>query len=182
MSTSRSAPFGDQLTASFNGQSFGARVEAGYRYAMFGNAMTGVAPYAAVQAQGFRTPAYTETDVTNGGFGLAFNAMKASDTRSELGSRFDDSMTLGGMPLLLRGRVAWAHDWVTNPALSAAFVALPGTSFIVNGARAPQNSALASAGAELHIARNWSLLAKFDGEFAASSQTYTGTGTLRYSW
>ena len=182
MSTNRVAPFGDQLTASFNGQSYGARVETGYRYAMFGNPMIGLAPYAAVQAQGFHTPAYTETDVTNGGFGLAFNAMAASDARSELGSRFDDDTTLGDMPLILRGRVAWAHDWATNPALSAAFVALPGANFIVNGATAPKNSALATAGAELYITRNWSLRAKFDGEFAASSQTYAGTGTLRYSW
>jgi hypothetical protein len=28
----------------------------------------------------------------------------------------------------------------------------------------------------------WSVLAKFDGEFAKSSQTYAGTGTLRYMW
>jgi len=28
----------------------------------------------------------------------------------------------------------------------------------------------------------WTLLAKFEGEFAPGSQTYAGTGTLRYSW
>jgi hypothetical protein len=28
----------------------------------------------------------------------------------------------------------------------------------------------------------WSVLAKFDGEFAGHSQTYTGTGQLKYSW
>jgi len=42
------------------------------------------------------------------------------------------------MPLTLRARVAWAHDWVSNPALTATFQAalLPGAdvSFIVNGA------------------------------------------------
>jgi hypothetical protein len=26
------------------------------------------------------------------------------------------------------------------------------------------------------------LLAKFEGEFAPGSQTYAGTGTLRYTW
>ena len=46
----------------------------------------------------------------------------------------------------------------------------------------PPNSALASAGAELHMTTNWSLPAKFDGEFASGSQTYAGTGTLRYTW
>ena len=69
--TSRTA-LGDQLTASFDGQSFGARAEAGYRYAVL--PMFGVTPYAALQAQGFHTPAYSETDVTGGGFGLSYNA------------------------------------------------------------------------------------------------------------
>ena len=86
------------------------------------------------------------------------------------------------MPLILRARVAWAHDWVSNPALGAVFQSLPGASFIVNGAAPPQNSALASAGAEMRLTVNWSLAAKFDGEFASGSQTYSGTGTLRYAW
>ena len=38
----------------------------------------------------FHTPSYTETDLTGGGFGLTYNAMNATDTRSELGARFDD--------------------------------------------------------------------------------------------
>ena len=59
MSTDRFAFAGDHLTASFNAQSFGARVESGYRFAtIFG----GLTPYAAVQAQSFRTPSYSETD------------------------------------------------------------------------------------------------------------------------
>jgi len=46
----------------------------------------------------------------------------------------------------------------------------------------PKNSALTTAGAELHLTQAWSLLAKFDGEFAKGSQTYAGTGTVRYVW
>ena len=53
MSTDRFAFAGDHLTASFNAQSIGGRVESGYRFAtMFG----GITPYAAMQAQSFRTP------------------------------------------------------------------------------------------------------------------------------
>ncbi len=180
MSTSRFALAGDQLTAHFNAQGYGGRIETGYRYAV--QPTVGVTPYAALQAQSFHTPSYSETDVTGGGFGLSYNAMSATDTRSELGARFDDMTALGGMPLSLRARLAWAHDWVTNPALAAVFQSLPGASFIVNGATPPKNSALTSAGAELHITQNWSLTAKFDGEFASGSQTYAGTGTLRYTW
>ena len=178
--TNRTAALGDQLTASFDGQSFGGRVETGYRYAV--QPTLGVSPYAALQEQIFHTPSYSETDITAGGFGLTYNATNATDARGELGARFDDLTVLNAMPLVLRARLAWAHDWISNPALGAVFQALPGASFIVNGAAPPKDSALASAGAELHMTTNWSLAAKFDGEFAKGSQTYAGTGTLRYTW
>ena len=179
MTTNRTA-LGDQLTASFNAQSFGGRLEAGYRYAV--QPAIGLAPYAALQAQTVHTPTYSETDLTAGGFGLTYAAMNATDTRGELGARFDALTTLNGLPLILRSRLAWAHDWVSDPALTAVFQALPGASFVVNGAALPANSALASAGAELKLNPHVSLLGKFDGEFANGSQTYAGTGTLRYTW
>jgi outer membrane autotransporter protein len=181
--TNRIAAMGDQLQAKFQGQSYGGRIETGYRYALpVSNGLAGFTPYAAVQAQSFHTPSYSEADLTGGGFGLTYNAMSATDTRGELGARFDDLTMLGTMPLILRARLAWAHDWISNPALDAAFQALPGASFIVNGAAPPKNSALTSLGAELRMTENWSLLGKFDGQFGNGAQTYGGSGTLRYSW
>jgi outer membrane autotransporter protein len=180
MTVNRTAPLGDQLSASFEAEDFAGRLEGGYRYAAA--PLFGVTPYAALQAQRFHTPNYSETDITGGGFGLSYGAMDSTDTRSELGARFDDLATLGTMPLILRGRAAWAHDWVTNPALAAVFQTLPGASFIVNGAAPPPNSALLTAGAELWMTPTWSLSAKFDGEFASRAQTYAGTATLRHVW
>src|SRR5262249_41652867 len=84
--------------------------------------------------------------------------------------------------LMLRARLAWAHDWIRDPTLAAVFQALPGASFLVNGATPAKNSALTSAGAEYRLANGVTLLAKFDGEFAAHSSTYAGTGTVRYTW
>jgi autotransporter-associated beta strand protein len=179
MTTNRSA-VGDGLTANFDAQSYGARVEGGYRFAAL--PALGVTPYAALQAQDFHTPSYSETNVVGGGFGLSYAAMNATDVRTELGTRLDNPEVIGGMPLLLRARVAWAHDFVSNSWLGAVFESLPGTNFVVNGAPLPQNSALMSAGAELFITPRLTLLAKFDGEFAAGSQTYAGSGTLRYMW
>jgi outer membrane autotransporter protein len=86
------------------------------------------------------------------------------------------------LPLILSGKVAWAHDWISNPALNASFESLPGSGFTVNGAPMPENSALTSAGAQLFFTPNWSLLAKFDGQFASGYQLYAGSGTLRYTW
>jgi autotransporter-associated beta strand protein len=171
---------GDQLAANFSGQSYAGRLEAGYHYAAAPGIW--VTPYAAMQVQSFGTPAYRETDLSGGGFGLSYNAMTATDTRGEIGGRFDHLTLLGAMPLTLRVRAAWAHDWVTNPSLGAVFQSLPGASFIVYGASPPKNSALASAGADLYLTRALSLAAKIDGEFAAGSQTCAGTGTLRYTW
>jgi len=181
--TNRTGFAADQLTANFNGQSLGARLEGGYRVGVsVADAIMGVTPYAAVQTQWFRTPAYSERDLTAGGVGLSYNAMTANDTRGELGARLDALTAWGGMPLILRGRVAWAHDWVSNPALTAVFQALPGASFTVNGAPIRANAALTTASAELRLSPGWGLGAKFDGEFASGAQTYAGTGTLRYSW
>jgi uncharacterized protein with beta-barrel porin domain len=178
-STNRTA-LGDVLTAKFEGQSYGARLEGGYRYAV--QPAFAVTPYAALQLQDFRTPAYTELDASGGAVGLAYNAVNATDVRSELGARFDDRTLLGGKPLILFGRLAWAHDFVGNPSLSAAFQALPGAAFTVNGAPIPHDSAISTAGAQLYLAPQWTFIAKFDGEFAGGSQTYAGSGTLRHTW
>lgn len=180
MSTDRFGFASDHLTASFQGQSFAGRIETGYRFAVL--PAIGTTLYGAVQAQNFHTAAYSETDLTGGGFGLNYSSRNATDTRSELGLRFDNLTMIGNLPLSLRARAAWAHDWVSNPALTAMFQALPGAAFVVNGASPPRDSALVSAGMELHLTRNWSLAAKFDGELASRSQTYAGTGALRYAW
>ena len=128
-------------------------------------------------------PSYSETDVNGGGFALAYNARTGTDTRSELGARFDRLLALNPSAVLtLRARLAWAHDWVSDPTLAAVFQTLPGASFIVNGATPAKNSALVSAGTELRLANGVSLLGKFDGEFAGHSSTYAGTGTVRYAW
>jgi outer membrane autotransporter protein len=180
MSTDRFAFAGDHLSASFNAPSLGARVESGYRFATAFGALT---PYAAVQVQSFRTPSYSETDTNGGGFALSYNGRTATDTRSELGARFDRLLALNPSAVLsLRARLAWAHDWVSDPTLAAVFQTLPGSSFIVNGATPAKDSALASAGTELRLANGVTLLAKFDGQFAAHASSYAGTGTARYTW
>ncbi|WP_407174574.1 autotransporter domain-containing protein [Bradyrhizobium sp. STM 3562] len=180
MSTDRLAFEGDHLTADFNAQSYGGRLEGGYRFA---TPFVGIAPYAAIQAQSFHTPSYSEIGTLPDGFALAFGSRNATDTRSELGARFDQAWPVfSDAVVVLRGRLAWAHDWVSDPTLTPLFQSLPGASFVVNGATPPQDSALTSLGAELRFANHISLLAKFDGQFASNSQTYAGTGTIRYTW
>jgi hypothetical protein len=61
-----------------------------------------------------KTPGYTETGLIPTGFALGFNGRDATDTRSELGARFNRLLAVyTNAVLALRGRVAWAHDWVS---------------------------------------------------------------------
>ena len=177
--TDRTA-LGDNLHANFTGQSLGGRIEGGYRFAAAPN--FGITPYAAAQAQVFRTGAYGETDLSGGGLGLNFATKQASDVRTELGTRLDNPTLLGGTPLIIHAKFAWAHDFVDTPSLGAAFQALPLSNFTVFGAPIPHDSGLASIGVDWYLSRDWKLLAKFDGEFAKGSQIYAGTAALRYSW
>jgi len=167
--------------ASFDAQSFGGRLESGYRFL---TPYAGITPYAALQVQQFYTPAYNETAISGpGAFALSYASKTSTATRIELGSWFDKVFALQhGDALALRSRLAWAHDHNGDQGLNAVFQSLPGSNFTVNGAGAPDNSALVTLGAEYRMANNVSLGVKFDGEFASHAQTYSGTGTLRYVW
>lgn len=65
---------------------------------------------------------------------------------------------------------------------NATFQALPGASFIVDGATPAHDSGLVSAGADIRLANGFVFSTRFDEEFSAHAQTYAGTATLRYSW
>ncbi len=172
----------DTLNASFNAQSVGGRLEAGYRLAAW--APVTFTPYAALQAQNFRTPTYSETAASGSPqFALTYASNTATAVRTELGSWVSKSILLADANVLaLFGRAAWAHDRDSNLALTPTFLALPAASFVVNGAAPPQNLALLTTGAELRLVNGWSAMAKFDGELARGSRTYSGTARLRYAW
>lgn len=169
------------LRATFSAHSLGGRVEAGYRVA---TPWLDVTPYAALQVQTFRTPAYNETVASGAGaFALTYDRRTSTATRVELGSWFDRIVALaGGHALALRARAGWAHNDTSDAAISAMFQTLPGSNFVVNGAKPAANAALLSGGAELRLSNNVSLGARLDAELASRAHSYAGTGTLRYTW
>jgi outer membrane autotransporter protein len=172
----------DQLHADFNAQNFGGRLEGGYHLPTW----MGVrwTPYAAVQLQAFSTPSYSEIAAAGSPqFALAYNSRTATAFRGELGGRTDKTIALGdGSQLNLFGKIAWAHDEFSDPTLNVSFTGLPLASFAVTGATPAHDLALVTAGSEWRFANNVSVMVKFDGEFANQSQTYSGTGRLRYTW
>ena len=84
--------------------------------------------------------------------------------------------------LSFRGRLAWAHDWVSDPSLTPLFQTLPGASFVVNGARQASDSALTTVSAGMKWMNGWSAAASFEGEFSEVTSSYAGKGVVRYAW
>lgn len=180
MDTSRRLTVGPNstLTADFNSQSIGGRLEAGYR---FDQQYFAVTPYAALQAQNLWLPAYSENGRKT--FALSYDERQAQALRTELGAWFEKAFAVPGTgTLALRSRVAWAHDEMSDPRVTATFQSLPGASFVVAGAAQPADSALLSLGAELRLAGNLTVGVKVDGQFADGARSYAGNVELRKAW
>jgi outer membrane autotransporter protein len=170
----------DTLDADFNANTFAGRAEGGWR---FGSAWTGATPYAAVQIASIKLPGYNESAVSGTNtFALAYDGRTDTQTRSELGARFDHALPVQDAVVVLRGRAAWAHDYDDVSGVNATFLSLPGASFAVNGARPDADSLLISAGAELAMNNGLSLAGTFEGEFSGNTESYAGKGSVRYRW
>ena len=170
----------DQLQARFNANAYSGRAEGGYRFV---TPSMGITPYAAVQFTTFDLPAYAERAIAGANtFALAYGSRSVTDTRSELGLRTDKSFALQNSILTLRGRLAWSHDYNPDRIAGATFQALPGASFIVNGATSARDAALVTASTELKWLNGWSAAATFEGEFSNVTRSYAGKGVARYSW
>ena len=170
----------DELRAEFNANAWSGRIEGGYRFVA---PWVGLTPYAAGQFTTFELPAYAEQVITGlNTFALSYAAKSVTDSGSELGVRSDKSFAMQGGLLTLRNRLAWAHDYDPNRAVAATFQALPGASFVVNGAAQARDAALTSASAEMKWTNGWSAAATFEGEFSSITRSYAGKGVIRYPW
>nr|WP_249811133.1 autotransporter domain-containing protein [Bradyrhizobium sp. 149] len=170
----------DQLRARFNANAFSARIEGGYRFV---TSWIGVTPYAAAQVTAFDLPAYAEGVLSGSSmFALDYTPKAVTATRSELGWRTDKSYAVGDATLVLRSRLAWAHDFNPDRNIAAGFQTLPGVSFVVNGAAQARDAALTTASAEMKFINGVSLAATFEGEFSNVTRSYAGKGVARYSW
>jgi uncharacterized protein with beta-barrel porin domain len=173
----------DQLRAEFNANAWSGRVEGGYRFVSPITGGIGITPYAAAQFVTFDLPAYAEQAIVGTNtFAQAFGARDVTDPRAELGIRTDKSYVMADGILTLRGRFAWAHDFDPNRSIAATFQALPGASFVVNGAAQASDSALTTASIEMRWKNGWSAAATFEGEFSNVTQSYAGKGVVRYQW
>jgi autotransporter-associated beta strand protein len=173
----------DQLRAEFDANSYSGRLEGGYRFVAPWTGGIGITPYAAGQFTTFDLPSYAESVLSGAGsFALAYGAKDVTDARSELGFRTDKSFLVQDGILTLRTRFAWAHDYDPDRSIAATFQALPGASFVVNGAAQASDSALTTASIEMKWRNGWSAAATFEGEFSDVTSSYAGKGVVRYQW
>jgi uncharacterized protein with beta-barrel porin domain len=111
---------GEQMHASFHGDSFGGGAEVGWRTAWQPFAVT---PFAGIQAISLRTSSFSETS-SLGGPGNALDVLghTASSVASQVGAKIDMQLYTQAANVL-NGfvRVAWAHEFNRDRDVSAAF-------------------------------------------------------------
>ena len=170
----------ESLRGHFHANAFSGRLEGGFRVATQSIDLT---PYAAGQFTSYRLPSYAEQVASGSGpFALAYDGKTATAARTELGVKTEKAVALSDATLLLRSRLAWAHDFDTDRNVSAAFQALPASAFVVNGARPATDSALTTLSAELAWRNGWSAGATFDSQWSDTTRSYAGKGSVRYAW
>lgn len=178
VSTSRSVD-GDVLEANYGAHSFSGRLETGYR---FDTPIVDLTPYAAFQGTALSIPSYSETYAGTGTFALDYDGTTATLARGELGLHLDKTIPLQSGLLTLSGRAAWAHSSDSDNSITAAFQALPGTSFTVIGADEPEDSALLDLGAAFAFNNGVSASLAFQGQFADGYSAYSGAARLSIKW
>ena len=170
----------DNLRGRFNANAVSGRLEGGYRVATAAGDLT---PYAAGQFTSYHLPSYTE-QVASGAntFALGYNGKQVTATRTELGLRSEKAVALDDSTLMLRGRLAWAHDFNTDRNVQAVFVTLPGSAFVVNGAQPAADTALTTVSAETLWRNGWSAALTAEAQLSDTTHSYSGKGVVRYNW
>jgi autotransporter-associated beta strand protein len=170
----------DSLRGHFHANAFSGRLESGFRIATQSIDLT---PYAAGQFISYRLPSYAEQAASGSGpFALSYDGKTATAARTELGVKTEKAVALSDSILLLRSRLAWAHEFDRDRSVTAEFQALPASAFVVNGARPAADSALTTLSAELVWRNGWSAGATFDSQLSDTTRSYAGKGTVRYAW
>ncbi len=167
----------DLLSAKYTAHDVGARIEGGWRVAL--DEQDGLVPYAAFVWDDFQAPAYGESAASgSANFALSYAAHDSDFGHSELGLKAGRSIATGGGVMALELSAAWAHELYGAPFALANFQALPGSSFVVQGARIAQDTALLGAGLDWNQGSGLALGARIDSQLGGGTTVLAGTGTI----
>ena len=166
----------DTFEAKFGAQNIGGEIEVGYHLGWF-------TPYAAVRGQTVFTPAYDETTTSGAStFALGYAENQTLSARIEVGAMVDWEASFETGTIGLHLGAAWAHGLYADNDVEAEFLALPGSPFIIEGAKPAQDSVLLSAGAEIGFDSGFTLAGTINGELSENVQSYGGSLKLSQTW
>jgi outer membrane autotransporter protein len=114
---------------------------------------------------------------------LSERSVAVSSLPTFLGAQFDSRFYLPtGMTVSPYVRLSWVHEFNPTRQITASFIALPGTSFTVDGPRAARDAARIEIGSKFAVSQNVKAFASFDGEFSDRTQAYAGKGGITMAW
>ena len=173
--------------ASFGSTEIRERLEAGHsidRDAGFGTPEVRFTPFIALEIAQLATSGFSEyaTNAASNLLGLQSFGQSVADVPGFLGVRIDGVTTFGGLAIRPVVSLAYLHEFAPQRNLTNGFLSLPGSTFLVQGARPARNAAQTKLGAETTLNGHLSVFANFEGEFFGEEQVYGGKGGLRYIW
>jgi outer membrane autotransporter protein len=174
----------ETATGNFGSNMWSGRLELGYRAQIL--PAFSVTPFMAVQFSELRQNGYTETNVPPPGagvLGLSYASRTVSSLPTFVGTQLEGSVYLPyGLILSPYGRFSWVHEFKPNREIDPSFIALPGTLFSIDGARAARDAARVEVGSKLAINRYVKAFINYEGEYSSRSQSYAGKAGFSVSW
>ena len=172
---------GENDRGNFDSHEFRTRLEVGRHFDGYGGIVT---PFIALEIADLRSNGFSETNL--GGptiLGLNVQGQSSASVPSFAGARYQGLTVLGnGMTISPSLQVAYVHEFAPQRQEVGQFVSLPGSTFLVDGARPSRDAAQVKTGAELAVGPQSTLFATFDGEFSGQATFYGGKGGFKYVW
>ena len=170
---------GETDRGDFDSHEFRTRLEFGRHVAAYSGVIT---PFVALEIAELRSNGFNETNLAGPTvLGLNVQGQSSADVPGFVGLRYQGVAPLGnGMVLSPSLQVAYIHEFAPERTQIGGLIDLPGSTFLVDGARPSSNAAQVKAGAELAIGPRSVIFATFDGEFSGQAQFYGGKGGFKY--
>ena len=172
----------DVLSGKVNAHEFGGHVEGGYHLAV--DDQYGLTPYLAGSLQNIVTPAYAE-GVQSGtsSFALSYLAQNNTLGRIEAGTHIDRSFQLDDdTNLTAQGTIGWSHQLGYSPVSTVSFQSLSGSSFLLNGIKPANDTAVLGLNLQAQKATGMSYGVRLDSQVGAGTTIIEAAGNVAYRW
>jgi len=173
----------ENASASYNSMEWRSRVEVGLDEYVADVKFT---PYVAAEAAVTRNPKYAETSKTTTGtpgiMALTFAGDTSLSLPVSLGLKIEKRMEFnGGFSITPTMSVAYVHDFRGQQQQKTSYSVLPGSSFTVLGAKAP-DSIQAKLGIQIGLGKHLAIYAQAEGEISRNARAYAGRVGMKGMW